>query len=232
MPLFAWIALCALLPLFVAFLGVVGYLAYVHSKYDHLPGPKRDGFFSGHMKMVRDRRKKDKVIIHQIWADIAAQYRPLYVFWFFHRPCVVISDSKLVKEVLVTRNMLRDSFGYSHFSQLFGQRFLGGSLLSETNEELWKRKRHLLNPAFHHSFMVKLMDGFNESCDLFIKKLETMADGKTEVSLADQLVRLTLDVIGKVNMNLLHFQLFPFFALLIVHIQIIIQSRLFMWKVT
>ena len=199
MPNFAWFALCILLILLTAFLGIVGYLAYIHSKYDHLPGPKRDSFFSGHMKTVYNRRTKDKVIIHQIWTDIAAQYRPLFVFWFFHRPLVVISDSKIVKEVLVTQNLPKDPFGYSHFSQLFGQRLLGGSLLSETNQELWKRKRTTLNPAFHHSYLLKLMDGFNESCDLFIKKLETMANGKTEVSLAEELVRLTLDVIGKVT---------------------------------
>ena len=111
----------------------------------------------------------------------------------------MISDSKLVKEVLVTRNLPKDPFGYSHFTHLFGQRLLGGSLLSETNHEPWKRKRASLNPAFHFSFLVKLMDNFNDSCDLFIKKLETMADGKTEVSLAEELVRLALDVMGKVR---------------------------------
>jgi len=116
----------------LTFLAILSlYLLYLHSKYDHLPGPKRDSFFTGHMPTVRRRRQQDKIIIHQIWADIAVQYNPLYVFWFVHRPVVMISDAALVKEILIKLDLPKDPFGYSHFAYLFGERLLGGSLLSE-----------------------------------------------------------------------------------------------------
>lgn len=174
------------------------YLLYLHSKYDHLPGPERDSFFTGHMPMVRRRREQDKVIIHQIWADLAVQYNPLYVFWFLHRPVVMISDADLVKQVLIKQDLRKDPFGYNHFAYLFGQRLLGGSLLSEVDHESWKAKRACLNPAFHHKYLGNLIGQFNQSCDLFLDKLAKVADGETELSMADELVRLALDVIGKV----------------------------------
>ncbi|KAK3744358.1 hypothetical protein QZH41_016489 [Actinostola sp. cb2023] len=178
------------------------YLLYLHSKYDHLPGPAREGFFTGHMPMVRRRRRQDKVIIHQIWADLAVQYNPLYVFWFLHRPVVVISDASLIKEVLINLNLRKDPFGYSHFAYLFGQRLLGGSLLSEVDHQSWKRERVCLNPAFHHKYLGNLIGQFNKSCDLFMDKLAKVADRETEVSMAEELVRLALDVVGKVAYDL------------------------------
>jgi cholesterol 24(S)-hydroxylase len=175
------------------------YLKHLHAKYEHLPGPQREGFFSGNMPMVKRRRNREKIIIHQIWADLAAQHDPLYVFWFFHRPVVMISDAALVKEVLIKLDLPKDPFGYSHFAYLFGQRLLGGSLLSEVDHKSWKKKRALLNPAFNHKYLANLMSQFNQSCGLFLNKLLTLADGETEVSMAEELVRLALDVVGKVQ---------------------------------
>ena len=45
---------------------------------------------------------------------------------------------------------------------------------------------------------MNLMPAFNESCDLFLAKLDNMADGKTVVDMAREFARVTLDVIGKV----------------------------------
>lgn len=186
-------------PLFCLVAFIV-YLYQQHAKYDHLPGPKRNGFFSGHMPLVKKRRAREKIIIHRIWADLAIQFNPLYVFWFFHRPVVMISDAALVKEVLIKLDLPKDPYGYSHFAYLFGQRLLGGSLLSEVDHKSWKKKRAHLNPAFHHKFIANLMDQFNQSCDLFLNKLLKLADGETEISMAEELVRLALDVVGKVRL--------------------------------
>ncbi|XP_048588147.1 cholesterol 24-hydroxylase [Nematostella vectensis] len=196
-------ALGAVLSLpFLALFVFSAYLLYQHSRYDHLPGPARDGFFSGHMPTVRRRRTREKIIIHQIWADLASQHMPLYVFWFFHRPVVMISDANLVKEVLIKQDLHKDPFGYNHFANLFGHRLLGGSLLSEVDHDKWKHQRALLNPAFHYKNLVAALGGFNSSCDIYLKKLATLAEDNKEVSMADELVRLALDVVGKVAYDL------------------------------
>lgn len=154
------------------------------------------------MKLVYEKRAKFKLTIHQIWAELAHHYSPMFVFWFFHRPVVMITDAELVKEVLITRNLPRDEFGYSHFSSLFGQRMLGRGLLSEVSEEEWHWKRTALDPGFHRPNLMSLMDSFTTICDSFLRRLETLADGKTEVSMAEELVRINLDMVAKVAFDL------------------------------
>jgi len=45
------------------------------------------------------------------------------------------------------------------------------------------------------------MEAFNSSCDLFLAKMDELADGKTVVNMAEEFARVTLDVIGKVAFN-------------------------------
>lgn len=196
-----WLATTTLCTAILIFAGFVIHLCYLHGKYDHLPGPKRDGFFKGNMALVREKRTKCGLTIHQIWAELGHHYSPMFVFWFFHRPVVVITDAQLVKEVLITKNLPRDKFGYSHFSSLFGERMLGKGLLSEVSEEEWRWKRTVIDPAFHRPSLTGLMDSFTTICDSFLQRLETLADGKTEVSMAEEFVRINLDMIAKVSMN-------------------------------
>ncbi|XP_078380469.1 cholesterol 24-hydroxylase-like [Oculina patagonica] len=197
-----WGATAVISTAIFVFAGLVIYLYYLHGKYDHLPGPKRDGFFKGNMKLVHEKRNKCGLTIHQIWAELAHHYSPMFVFWFYYRPVVMITDAQLVKEVLITKNLPRDKFGYSHFSTLFGERLLGGGILSEVSEEEWHWKRATLDPAFHRPNLMGLMDSFTAVCDSFLQRLETIADGKTEVSLAEELVRINLDMVAKVAFDL------------------------------
>ncbi|PFX33651.1 Cholesterol 24-hydroxylase [Stylophora pistillata] len=126
----------------------------------------------------------------------------MFVFWFFHRPVVIITDAQLVKEVLITKNLPKDKFGYSHLALLFGERMLGQGLLSEVSEEEWHWKRATLDPGFYRPSIVGMMESFNMTCDSFLQRLETLADGKAEVSMAEELVRINLDVIAKVAFDL------------------------------
>lgn len=179
--------------------GFTIYLYYLHAKYDHLPGPKRDGFFKGNMALVHENRNKRGVTVHQIWAELGQKYSPLFVFWFYHRPVVMITDDQAVKEVLITKKLPRDTFGYSHFSSLFGERMLGCGLLSEVSDEEWQWKRTTLDPAFHRPTLLGMIDSFSTICDSFLERLQTLADGKTEVSMAQELVRINLDMVAKVT---------------------------------
>ena len=198
-----WGATAVISTAIFVFAGLVIYLYYLHGKYDHLPGPRRDGFFRGNMKLVHEKRNNCGLIIHQIWAELAHNYSPMFVFWFYHRPVVIITDAQLVKEVLITKQLPRDKFGYSHFSSLFGERMLGCGLLSEVSKEDWRWKRATLDPAFRRPNFIGSIDNFTTVCDSFLQRLETLADGKTEVSMAEELVRINLDMVAKVNLAVL-----------------------------
>ena len=193
-----WVLTGFVCTVFLVFVGFAIYLYYVHAKYDHLPGPKRDGFFKGNMTLVHENRNKRGITIHQIWAELAHKYSPLFVFWFYHRPVVMITDEQAVKEVLITKKLPKDTFGYGHLSFLFGERMLGRALLSEVSEEEWQWKRTTLDPAFHRPTLMGMIDGFSSTCDSFLQRLETLADGKTPVSMAEELVRINLDMLAKV----------------------------------
>ena len=76
---------------------------------------------------------------------------------------------------------------------------MGKGLVSETDHGKWKSKRLPINPAFHSKYLNELMEQFNLSCDVFLARLTGLADGKTEVKIADEFNRITLDLIGKVR---------------------------------
>ena len=189
------IAVSSLLGLIFAAISL--YLAYLHWKYSHLPGPKRDSFFSGNIPHILRERERGK-IIDDIVDDMHRIYGPVVLMWAYHRPFTFVSDPELVRKCLITLNLPKDLALYEHLGYPFGQRLAGRGVLNEVDHKVWQRRRALLNPAFHRRFLMNLMPAFNESCDLFLAKLDKMADGKTVVDMAQEFARVTLDVIGKV----------------------------------
>lgn len=173
------------------------YLAYLHRKYSHLPGPKRDSFFLGNIPHILRERERGK-IIHEIMHDMHRIYGPVVLMWAYHRPFIFVSDPELVRKCLITLNLPKNLAVYDHLGYPFGQRMAGRGVLNEVDHEVWQRRRALLNPAFHRRYLMNLMPAFNGSCDLFLAKLDKMADGKTVVDMAQEFARVTLDVIGKV----------------------------------
>jgi cholesterol 24(S)-hydroxylase len=182
------------------FVFVVGYLHYQHNLYEHIPGPPRDSFFSGNVSTIQKEIKENKKGVCEIWFDWHMQYGSVFVFWVYHTAILVVTDPELVKKVLITLNLPKAPRVYNVISYCFGERLAGQGILTELNHEVWKRKRALLNQAFHRTYLMNLMKAFNESCDVFLKKMGKLADGKTKVRMTDEFARVTLDVIGKVKL--------------------------------
>ena len=111
----------------------------------------------------------------------------------------------MAKKILITCNYPKDAWSYDKLAYIFGERFLGKGLVTETDHEKWKVKRLALNPAFHKHYLKGLMYQFNASCDVFLQRLTHLADGKTEVLLADEFNKITLDIIAKVGKDLFLF---------------------------
>lgn len=56
------------------------YLVYVHRKYSHVPGPKRDNFFSGNVPLMRRHREKGKVM-HELVEELRGlKYSKIFSF--------------------------------------------------------------------------------------------------------------------------------------------------------
>ena len=173
------------------------YLVYIHWKFSHIPGPKRDSFFLGNVPLIRREREKGK-IMGELMQELHSIYGPVVLMWGFHRPFLSVSDRELAKKCLITLNLPKNPRVYGNLGYPFGHRLMGRGLVTETDHGVWQKQRALLNPAFHRRYLMNLMSAFNNSCDLFLAKLDEMADGETVVNMAEEFARVTLDVIGKV----------------------------------
>ena len=181
------------------------YLLYIHWKFSHIPGPKRDSFFFGNVPLIRRKREKGK-IMGEWMQELHSIYGPVVLMWGFHRPFLFVSDRELAEKCLITLNLPQNPRVYGNLGYPFGHRLMGRSLVTETDHGVWQKQRALLNPAFHRRYLMNLMSAFNNSCDLFLAKLDEMADGKTVVNMAEEFSRVRLDVIGKVFSSTSHTQ--------------------------
>ena len=199
LTLLTYSALFLILLLFLGFLSFVLHVHHQHLRYDHIPGPPRDSFFTGNIPSIRreKRRAQDKgmTIILMNWYR---QYGSVYVTWIYFIPVVILSDPDMAKKALITLNLPKAERVYSKLSNVFGHRASGQGILTELDHEVWRRKRAMLNPAFHRRYLMNLMDAFNSICDDFLENLRKYADGKTPVRMVNEFGRVTLDIIGKV----------------------------------
>ena len=181
------------------FLSFSLYVLYQHWRYQHIPGPARDGFFTGNIPFIRKEKQRAPIGMNVIWYNWYHKYGSVYIMWIYHVPVVILSDPDTAKKALITLNLPKAHRVYSLLSYVFGQRAVGRSILTEIDHEVWSRKRNMLNPAFHRKYLMNLMDAFNSVGDTFVEKLSQLADGNTPVRMADEFAKVTLDIIGKVS---------------------------------
>ena len=134
--------------------------------------------------------------------ELHSVHGPVVLMWALHRPFIFISDPELARKCIIILNLPKNPQVYSRLSCPFRHRLMGTGLVTELNHEVWQKRRNLLNPAFHRRYLMNLMTAFNSSCDLFLAKLDEMADGETVVDMAKEFARVTLDVIGKVVLKI------------------------------
>lgn len=121
----------------------------------------------------------------------------MVLIWVYHYPYPFVSDPELVRKCLITLNLPKNPYIYANVDP-FGQRLARRGLVTEVDHGVWQKHRVLLNPAFHRLNLMNMMPAFNNSCDLFLAKMDEVADGITAVDVAGEFARVTLDIIGKV----------------------------------
>ena len=182
------------------FVAVVSYIMYLRRvKYAHIPGPPVKNFFKGHFDEFANKGTRRGLPTSEYQRQILQTYGKVVLMWLYHIPIVVVDSPDLIKEILVTKNYPKSKLMFSTVTSLYGQRFLGTGLVTNMNEEDWKIKRRLINPAFHRKYLKFMLPQMNSCCDILINKLAGKADGKTQVHMLNELSNLTLDVICKVG---------------------------------
>ncbi len=121
--------------------------------------------------------------LHRVYGDTVA-------FGFRSRPIVLVASPEGVGHVLVEnhRNYEKQSLGYEKLRLALGS----GLLTSEG--DFWRRQRRIAQPAFHRERLVKLGSCMTEST---VKMLNEWDRGPRQVDVAEQMMSLTLDIIGR-----------------------------------
>ncbi|XP_040414568.1 cholesterol 24-hydroxylase [Cygnus olor] len=173
------------------------YVRHVHAKYDHIPGAPRESFLLGHLPIFWRMLEKQE-LIHDLFLQWSEKYGPVIRFNAFHRVSVMILSPEGVKEFLMSPQYPKDRLVYGRIFNMFGVRFLGNGLVTDRNYEHWHKQRKVMDPAFSRTYLIGLMETFNEKAEELMEKLEEKADGKKEFSMLTMMSRVTLDVIAKV----------------------------------
>ncbi|XP_074985968.1 cholesterol 24-hydroxylase isoform X4 [Caretta caretta] len=144
------------------------YVRAIHAKYDHIPGAPRASFLLGHLPIVWRMLKKNELAL-DVFIQWAEEYGPIVRFNAFHRVSLMVLSPEGVKEFLMIPQYPKDGITYGKLYALFGV-----------------------------SYLIGLMETFNEKVEELMEKLEEKADGKTEVDIMSMMSRVTLDVLAKV----------------------------------
>ncbi|NP_001027519.1 uncharacterized protein LOC613111 [Xenopus tropicalis] len=194
--LFGWASLLLLALTLICFLLFCGYIQYIHMKYDHIPGPPRDGFIFGHSPTILRLMKNNKVVYDQ-YLDWVQKYGPVVRINALHRVIVLITSPEGVKEFLMSPKYSKNDI-YDRVATLYGMRFMGKGLVTDKDHDHWYKQRRIMDPAFSRTYLMDLMGPFNEKAEELMERLSEQADGKSDTEMHNLFSRVTLDVIAKV----------------------------------
>ncbi|KAJ8045987.1 Cholesterol 24-hydroxylase [Holothuria leucospilota] len=198
--LLKYTALVVLAVVLVAFLAACVFLYRLHSRYDHLPGPKRTSFFMGNASEFRSAIERQIPFIQRM-LELQQEFGPVYVIFFFHQAFISVADPATVKELLMNDIHTKPD-SYKVLYEVYGVRFMGKGLVTEQDHSKWYNHRKIFNPAFHRKHLMGLMSYFNTSSDKLVLKLKDDVDTGKAVPLMDGFSRTTLDVIAKAGFGM------------------------------
>ncbi len=121
----------------------------------------------------------------------------------------------MLKDLLIIDNHPKIQQIYENVGFPYNERYLGRGLITEVDKSRWQTKRGRLNSAFHRKPLIEYLDDFNTKCDILIERLRTLADGKTVVTVFNEVNHAALDIIANVSL---------FINILFIKVTIIINS--------
>ncbi|MBN3294912.1 CP46A hydroxylase, partial [Amia calva] len=140
-------------------------------KFDHIPGPPRDSFLLGHMPTMQREMDRDKVV-HDKFLEWAEKYGPVYRVNFLHTVMLHVTCPEAVKECLMSPKYPKDPFTYKRLFNVFGKRFFGNGLVTDTDHDHWYKQRRIMDPAFRVYMDSSLSP--SKQCEEATKKANTM----------------------------------------------------------
>ena len=185
------------------FFSFILYLFYIHQINDHLAGPPRSSFIFGHVPDIRKYRRTGRTL-REYLLDNRLQYGPIYALFLLHRVVVILGDPVYVRDVFIDfqHHVQKDNYVYNKLGFIFGQRGIGYGLVSNIDEKSWRKRRQLMNPAFHRSCLKNFMTDFNQVSNRLLTRMNDVVENKEIVSMVKEFAKVTLDIISQVSFNI------------------------------
>ena len=189
---------------FGCFLFLIAYIHHMHKITEHIPGPPRSSFIMGHIPEFRKYNKATGRTMGEFVMAKRFEYGPIFVLHMAHRPLVYLADSSYLRHVYINNHdsLRKDGFLWHKIGFIFGERGIGYGLISNTDEQSWRKRRRLMNPAFHRKNLRNFQDNFNKVCDRFLSRMDTVVDSGKPVSMVSEFAKVTLEAISQVSFNI------------------------------
>lgn len=129
-----------------------------------VPGPKPIPFFGN----ILDVRKYGSV--HLMMLDYAKKYGKVFAVSLGRKPSLVVADPEMLKSVMV-----KDFVSFHNRMMPLPPPPMNANVFS-ARDETWKRIRNILTPSFSSKKMKLMVPLIEESCDVFLKELDQIAD--------------------------------------------------------
>ena len=117
---------------------------------------------------------------------------------------ILIGDPGMVRHVFIDnqKNLCRNGYVTSKLGFIYGERGLGSGLLSNVDEPSWRKRRRIMNPAFYRKCLKDFLRNFNNVCDRFLVRMNTVVDDGKPVSMVSEFGKVTLEAISEVSFSL------------------------------
>ncbi|XP_063803666.1 cholesterol 24-hydroxylase-like isoform X2 [Pseudophryne corroboree] len=153
-------------------------------------------FLFGHSPTILKIMRSDG-LVYDLFMDWVLKYGPVVRINGFHKVTLLVVSPDAVKEFLMVPKYKKAWF-YERLSKIFGIRFMGKGLVTDRDNDHWHKQRRIMDPAFSRTYLIGLMEPFNEKAENLMEMLTRKADGKCHVGMHSLMSRVTLDVISKV----------------------------------
>nr|UOU03253.1 cytochrome P450 3049B3 [Brachionus rubens] len=192
--------------IFIALIGVIscfiGYftihLYFKKKKYSHIPGPKPSGllgFYFGNLGEALDNIKNNKMFPFYI-QECFEKYGPIFKLQLFDRVVIYSVEPNVVKFGL--ENFPKYSKIYKKIAYPFNKRFLGESLITQTENQKWQKDRDI----FHHAFSIKRLkdytSDFDDVASRLIDRFRTLDMEYNSINLRVEISNTIIEIIAKV----------------------------------
>jgi cytochrome P450 len=161
---------------------------------DRIPGPKCNLPLLGNADLFWEKGQDMGVTMLYTLQRLANEYRKQGIFRYYlgSMPIVVIYEAHHMETILGNSVLIKKPQEYDLI-----QNWLGESLLT-SGGNVWKRKRKLLNPAFHVKNLQDFIPTFNKKAEILCN---IMGEKSPEDDIAKYTIACTLDIIVETTLG-------------------------------